>query len=52
MSEPVVIVGGDATEMSAASKCKRDDPDREVIVFEKGEVESLEDLVSVSALTR
>ncbi|MDR5671736.1 FAD-dependent oxidoreductase [Halalkaliarchaeum sp. AArc-GB] len=60
---PVVIVGGDAAGMSAASKLKRERPDREVIVFEKGdwvsygacglpyyikgEVESLDDLVSI-----
>jgi NADPH-dependent 2,4-dienoyl-CoA reductase/sulfur reductase-like enzyme len=64
MTDPFVIVGGDAAGMSAASKCKRDDPDREVIVFEKGEwvsygacglpyyvkgeVETLADLVSVT----
>ncbi|AFK21466.1 pyridine nucleotide-disulfide oxidoreductase (plasmid) [Haloferax mediterranei ATCC 33500] len=35
--EPIVIVGGDAAGMSAASKFKRERPDREVIVFEKGE---------------
>src|SRR6056297_3541588 len=59
-----VIVGGDAAGMSAASKAKRDDPELEVIVFErgqwvsygacglpyyvKGEIQSLEDLVSVT----
>ena len=59
-----VIVGGDAAGMSAASKAKRDDPDLEVVVFErgewvsygacglpyyiKGEIQSLEDLVSVT----
>ncbi|MDS0477953.1 FAD-dependent oxidoreductase [Natrinema sp. 1APR25-10V2] len=64
MSDPFVIVGGDAAGMSAASKAKRDDPDREVVVFEKGEwvsygacglpyyvkgeIQSLEDLVSVT----
>ena len=64
MEAPVVVVGGDAAGMSAASKLKRDAPDREVIVFEKGEwvsygacglpyyvkgeVETLEDLVSVT----
>lgn len=37
MAETFVIVGGDAAGMSAASKAKRDDPDREVIVFEKGD---------------
>ena len=61
--EPVVVVGGDAAGMSAASKLKRERPDRDVIVFEKGEwvsygacglpyyvkgdVESLDDLVSI-----
>ena len=59
-----VIVGGDAAGMSAASKAKRDDPDLDVVVFEKGEwvsygacglpyyikgeIQSLEDLVSVT----
>jgi len=32
-----VVVGGDAAGMSAASKAKRDDPDLEVVVFERGE---------------
>ena len=64
MDETFVIVGGDAAGMSAASKAKRDDPDLDVIVFEKGEwvsyaacgmpyyvkgeVEELEDLVAVT----
>lgn len=64
MTAPFVIVGGDAAGMSAASKFRRDAPDREVIVFEqgewvsygacglpyyiKGEIETLEDLVSVT----
>ncbi|WP_136717471.1 FAD-dependent oxidoreductase [Halorientalis salina] len=64
MSDPVVIVGGDAAGMSAASKFKRDAEDQAVVVFEKGEwvsygacglpyyvkgeVETLEDLVSVT----
>jgi len=59
-----VVVGGDAAGMSAASKAKRDDPDIDVVVFErgewvsygacglpyyiKGEIQSLEDLVSVT----
>jgi NADPH-dependent 2,4-dienoyl-CoA reductase/sulfur reductase-like enzyme len=59
-----VVVGGDAAGMSAASKAKREDPDLEVTVFErgewvsygacglpyyvKGEIQSLEDLVSVT----
>jgi len=64
MSDPFVVVGGDAAGLSAASKCKREDPDREVLVFErgrwvsyahcgepyfvKGEVEHLSDLISLS----
>ncbi|WP_137288798.1 FAD-dependent oxidoreductase [Natronorubrum halophilum] len=64
MTDTFVIVGGDAAGMSAASKAKRDDPDLEVIVFEKGEwvsygacglpyyvkgeIQSLEALVSVT----
>ena len=32
-----VVVGGDAAGMSAASKAKRDNPDIDVVVFEKGE---------------
>jgi len=63
MSRTFVVVGGDAAGMSAASKARREDPDLDVIVFErgdwvsygacglpyylKGEVESLEDLVAV-----
>ena len=35
--DPIVIVGGDAAGMSAASKFKRERPGREVVVFEKGE---------------
>ena len=62
--KPFVVAGGDAAGLSAASKCKRADPDREVIVFEKGEwvsyahcgspyyvkgeVDGLTDLVSLS----
>jgi NADPH-dependent 2,4-dienoyl-CoA reductase/sulfur reductase-like enzyme len=37
MTEPFVVIGGDAAGMSAASKAKRADPDREIIVFEQGE---------------
>ncbi|NHX37214.1 MULTISPECIES: FAD-dependent oxidoreductase [Halolamina] len=64
MTDPFVVVGGDAAGLSAASKCKREDPDREVVVFErgewvsyahcgmpyyvKGEVESLADMLSLS----
>lgn len=59
-----VVIGGDAAGMSAASKAKRDDPDLEVVVFERGEwvsygacglpyyikgdIQSLEHLVSVT----
>ena len=59
-----VVVGGDAAGMSAASKAKRDNPDIDVVVFEKGqwvsygacglpyyikgEIEALSDLVSVT----
>jgi len=62
--EPFVVVGGDAAGLSAASKMKRESPEREVIVFEKGrwvsyahcgtpyfvkgEVEKLTDLLSLS----
>jgi NADPH-dependent 2,4-dienoyl-CoA reductase/sulfur reductase-like enzyme len=62
--DPFVVVGGDAAGMSAASKFKREAPDRDVVVFErgewvsygacglpyyvKGEVDSLDDLVSVT----
>jgi len=64
MDETFVVVGGDAAGMSAASKAKRDDPTLDVVVFEKGEwvsygacglpyyikgeIASLEDLVSVT----
>ncbi|MGM0591836.1 MAG: FAD-dependent oxidoreductase [Halobacteriota archaeon] len=59
-----VVVGGDAAGMSAASKAKRENPDLDVVVFErgqwvsygacglpyyvKGEIQSLEDLVSIT----
>lgn len=36
MSYPYVIIGGDAAGMSAASKIKRERPDAETIVFERG----------------
>ena len=35
--DPFVVAGGDAAGLSAASKCKRESPDREVVVFEKGQ---------------
>ena len=59
-----VVVGGDAAGMSAASKARREDPDLDIVVFEKGEwvsygacglpyyikgeIQSLESLVSVT----
>jgi NADPH-dependent 2,4-dienoyl-CoA reductase/sulfur reductase-like enzyme len=61
---PFVVIGGDAAGLSAASKMRRENPDREVIVFEKGrwvsyahcgtpyfvkgEVDRLVDLLSLS----
>jgi NADPH-dependent 2,4-dienoyl-CoA reductase/sulfur reductase-like enzyme len=64
MSDPFVVVGGDAAGLSAASKLARENPDRETVVFErgrwvsyahcgepyfvKGEVETLDDLLSLS----
>ena len=64
MPDPFVVVGGDAAGLSAASKAKRETPDRDVVVFEKGRwisyahcgtpyfvegvVEKLEDLLSLS----
>lgn len=67
MDDPFVIVGGDAAGMSAASKAKREDPDIDVIVFErgewvsyaacgmpyylKGEVDELDDLVAMTPET-
>ncbi|MWV39031.1 FAD-dependent oxidoreductase [Natrialba sp. INN-245] len=64
MSEPFVVIGGDAAGMSAASKAKREDPSVDVVVFEKGEwvsyaacgmpyyvkgeVDDLDDLVTVT----
>jgi NADPH-dependent 2,4-dienoyl-CoA reductase/sulfur reductase-like enzyme len=64
MSDIFVVIGGDAAGMSAASKAKREDPELDVVVFEKGEwvsyaacgmpyyvkgeVEELDDLVTVT----
>ncbi len=64
MNKPFVVVGGDAAGLSAASKARREDPEREVIVYErgewisyahcgmpyyiKGEVDSIGDLLSLS----
>ena len=36
MNKRFVVIGGDAAGMSAASKARREDPDLEIIVFEKG----------------
>lgn len=59
-----VIIGGDAAGMSAASKARREDPDLDIVVFERGEwvsygacglpyyikgdIQSLQDLVSIT----
>ncbi|WP_436930911.1 FAD-dependent oxidoreductase [Halosimplex halobium] len=64
MSDTFVVIGGDAAGMSAASKARREDPELDVVVFEKGEwvsyaacgmpyyvkgeVEDLDDLVAVT----
>ncbi len=32
----LVVIGGDAAGMSAASKVRREEPDREIVVFERG----------------
>ncbi len=64
MSETLVVAGGDAAGMSAASKLKRDAPETEVVVFERGQwvsyaacglpyyvkgvIPDIEDLVSVT----
>ncbi|MFB6253560.1 MAG: FAD/NAD(P)-binding oxidoreductase, partial [Halobacteriaceae archaeon] len=64
MADPFVIIGGDAAGLSAASKFKREQPNRDAIVFEKGdwvsyahcgmpyyvkgEVDSLTDLLSLT----
>ena len=37
MSERFVVVGGDAAGLSAAAKARRQAPDREVVVLERGE---------------
>jgi len=65
MADTFVVIGGDAAGMSAASKAKRENPDREVIVLEKGDwvsyaacgmpyyvkgdVDDLDDLVTITA---
>jgi CoA-dependent NAD(P)H sulfur oxidoreductase len=63
MEKRFVIIGGDAAGMSAASKARREDPDLQIIVFEKspwasygacgfpyyikGDINNLEDLVAI-----
>ena len=37
MPDPFVVVGGDAAGMSAASKAKRDAPEKPVVVLERGD---------------
>ena len=32
----LVVIGGDAAGMTAASRIRREQPDREIIVFERG----------------
>ncbi len=65
MADTFVVIGGDAAGMSAASKAKRENPDIDVIVFEKGDwvsyaacgmpyyvkgdVDELDDLVTITA---
>ncbi|WP_418284672.1 FAD-dependent oxidoreductase [Halorubrum sp. DTA46] len=64
MTDPFVVVGADAAGLSAASKFRREAPDRDVVVFEKGQwisyaycgmpyfiegrIERLSDLLSLS----
>lgn len=40
MADKLVIIGGDAAGMSAASKVRREQPGREIIVFEKSDYTS------------
>ena len=63
MRERFVVIGGDAAGMSAASKARRENPDLEIIVLEKGKwasyaacgmpyylkgnVENIEDLIAI-----
>jgi NADPH-dependent 2,4-dienoyl-CoA reductase/sulfur reductase-like enzyme len=64
MGDTFVVIGGDAAGMSAASKARRENPDLDIVVFEKGEwvsyaacgmpyyikgdIDSLEDLVQIT----
>lgn len=36
MERKLVVIGGDAAGMTAASKLRREQPDREIVVFERG----------------
>ena len=36
MKERFVVIGGDAAGMSAASKARRENPEMEIVVLEKG----------------
>ena len=63
MADTFVVIGGDAAGMSAASKAKRENPEMDVVVFEKGEwvsygacglpyyvkgeIEDIEDIIAV-----
>jgi NADPH-dependent 2,4-dienoyl-CoA reductase/sulfur reductase-like enzyme len=40
MEKKIVIIGGDAAGMTAASKIRREQPEREIIVFERGKYTS------------
>ena len=40
MGNKLVVIGGDAAGMSAASKVRREQPDREIVVFEKSDFTS------------
>lgn len=40
VNNKLVVIGGDAAGMSAASKVRREQPDREIIVFEKSDFTS------------
>ena len=40
MGDKLVVIGGDAAGMSAASKVRREQPDRQIVVFEKSDFTS------------
>jgi hypothetical protein len=44
MSDPFVAIGGDAAGLSAASKCKREDPDRDSEPLDRGSRRLWDDL--------